>query len=374
MKLSYWENESFIKNIDLLIIGSGIVGLNAAIAYKKKFPKHKVVILEKGVFPSGASTKNAGFACFGSLTELMGDLEIMSKDQVYEIVEKRWKGLHALMHLTGKDSIDFFQYGSYELFLDNENDIYDNALNSIEEINKDLEAIFPKPVFSLADPETGKMGFQGVKHLIKNNFEGQINTGKMMSKLLDISKHLGIDILNGVDVLSIEDIETPTLITNIGKINSTKCIIATNGFTKQLFPEIDVNPARAQVLITKPIEGLKVKGTFHYNQGYYYFRNIDNRILFGGGRNLDFKGETTTAMEVTENIQNELDTKLRNVILPNQSFEIDYRWAGVMGIGNTKKTIVEKLSDNTVAAVRLGGMGVAIGTLIGQEAVELLNQ
>jgi glycine/D-amino acid oxidase-like deaminating enzyme len=50
-----------------------------------------------------------------------------------------------------------------------------------------------------------------------------------------------------------------------------------------------LKPARAQVLITKPIDSLKIKGTFHMDRGYYYFRNIDNRVLIGGGRNLDLK-------------------------------------------------------------------------------------
>jgi hypothetical protein len=34
----------------------------------------------------------------------------------------------------------------------------------------------------------------------------------------------------------------------------------------------------------------------------------DNRILFGGGRNLDFANETTTAMEQRLKIQSELET------------------------------------------------------------------
>ena len=30
---SFWEIQSYLKNIDVVIIGSGIVGLNAAISY-----------------------------------------------------------------------------------------------------------------------------------------------------------------------------------------------------------------------------------------------------------------------------------------------------------------------------------------------------
>ena len=74
--------------------------------------------------------------------------------------------------------------------------------------------------------------------------------------------------------------------------------VATNGFAKELLQIKGVKPARAQVLITKPIKNLKLKGAYHYKQGYYYFRNINDRILFGGGRDLDPKTETTTKIEL----------------------------------------------------------------------------
>jgi len=133
-----------------------------------------------------------------------------------------------------------------------------------------------------------------------------------------------------------------------------------------------VQPARAQVLITKPIANLALKGTFHLDKGYYYFRNINDRILFGGGRNLDFEGETTTSHETTNLIQNSLEEILKTVILPHNNFEIEHRWSGTMGIGNQKNPIVKQLSNHVFCGVRMGGMGVAIGSLIGQELADLV--
>ena len=107
------------------------------------------------------------------------------------------------------------------------------------------------------------------------------------------------------------------------------------------------------------------------DEGYYYFRNIDNRILFGGGRNLDFKAEETTDLNQTDLIQNKLESLLKSTILPATNFEIDYRWSGIMGVGNQKKAIVKQVSNHVFCGVRLGGMGVAIGSLIGKELAEL---
>ena len=176
-----------------------------------------------------------------------------------------------------------------------------------------------------------------------------------MDKINDTKTHVEISLKNNLS------------------ISSKKVIIATNGFAKQLLPDLDVKPARAQVLITSSIKGLKLKGAFHYQQGYYYFRNIDNRILFGGGRNLDFKGEETTDMRLTEIIQNKLEQILKQNILPKQSYKIEQRWSGIMGVGSEKKPIIKHITKNVVCAVRMGGMGVAIGSLVGQMAVDELE-
>jgi gamma-glutamylputrescine oxidase len=149
-------------------------------------------------------------------------------------------------------------------------------------------------------------------------------------------------------------------------------LIATNGFATQFLQE-DIQPARAQVLITKPIKNLHIKGTFHLDRGYYYFRNIDERILFGGGRNLDFETEKTTEFRQTEIIQDKLEALLKTTILPNTHFEIEHRWSGIMGVGTQKKAIVKKISSHIACGVRLGGMGVAIGSTIGKELAELMS-
>jgi len=43
-----------------------------------------------------------------------------------------------------------------------------------------------------------------------------------------------------------------------------------------------------------------------------------------------------------------------------------------MGVGEQKKTIVKQISNNVYCGVRLGGMGVAIGSLIGEELANLV--
>ena len=369
MNYSYWELKEWFSNIDFTIVGSGIVGLNCALELKKKHPKAKILIIEKGVLPQGASTKNAGFACFGSLSEIIDDLNSHTTQEVYDLIDKRWRGVQLLRNNLGDKNIDFQQNKGFEL-CESEH-FFEECIAEQNSINNLLKPIFKEAVFSTSE---NTFNFQKVhSKYIVNNFEGQIDTGKMAYELLHKVQKLGVKILNNISVESFVGLETSVEVkTDRINFKTNKLFIATNGFANQLLAE-NVQPARAQVLITKPIENLQIKGTFHLDKGYYYFRNIDNRILFGGGRNLDFKTEETAEFGQTAIIQNELDKILKETILPNTPFEIAHRWSGIMGVGSQKKAIVKQHSDNVFCGVRLGGMGVAIGSLVGKELAELIE-
>lgn len=370
MNFSYWENKEFLNDIQLLLVGSGITGLSTAIHYKRQNPTHKVVILERGMLPWGASTKNAGFACFGSLGEIISDLEHSSLDEVIELVKFRNDGLKTLKSLVGEDSFDLQMNGSYELFQASQKDEFENCLDRMTEFNDLLRGEFRGDVYQVQE---NLFGFQKVMGIIKNNYEGQINTGLLMKRYLSLAAQEDIQIYNGAEVDSFYDHGNMVEVKIKGGplLKANHLAICSNGFAKDLIDD-DVKPARAQVLITKPIKNLPFEGTFHYDQGYYYFRNIHDRVLFGGGRNLDLEGETTSEMECSDLIMNQLKRLLDEVILPNTPYEVDYNWAGIMGVGEQKKPIIKKLSENVVCAVRLGGMGVAVGTSVGKECAKLI--
>src|SRR3954470_11933606 len=117
MNLSYWELKNWFTNIDFTIVGSGIVGLHAALRLRERFPYSKGLVLESGILPQGASTKNAGFACFGSISEIIDDLKSHSEEEVISLIQKRWEGLKMLRKKLGDSAIDFKPFGGYELFL-----------------------------------------------------------------------------------------------------------------------------------------------------------------------------------------------------------------------------------------------------------------
>jgi glycine/D-amino acid oxidase-like deaminating enzyme len=371
MKLSFWEQQQWFANIDYTIVGSGIVGLFCALNLRELHPKAKILVLERDSLPNGASTKNAGFACFGSISEILEDLKFHSEQEVIDLVANRWKGFQLLVKTLGHEALDMKNFGGYEVFLENQESFMESCLAKIPFINEIIRPIFKSDVF---EKVIDRFDFnKTAQKLIFNPFESQIDTGSMMYHLLKKCHEQNILIVNGVGVEGYHENQNIVSVqANDFSFETKKLIYTTNGFASQLVNQ-EVKPARAQVLITEPIENLGIKGTFHLDKGYYYFRNIGNRILLGGGRNLDITGETTTRMETTDLIQNQLDYLLKNVILPQQEVQVAMRWSGIMGVGNSKTPIVKSISNHVYCGVRMGGMGVAIGSLVGKNLASIVE-
>lgn len=372
-QLSFWERKIYFEEIDYLVIGAGIVGLSTAIELRNRFSDAKIVVLERGYLPTGASSKNAGFACFGSVTEILDDLANYDESTVWSTVGKRWKGLENLRNLVGDSNMDLEMNGSWDLILPSDKKNSEEINAKLPYLNKKIEEITGEcSVYSEDKDCASRFGFNGVQTSYYNRLEAQINTGKMIDYLHNLAVSKNIKCIYGVAVEAIQSgLYHVSMQTSVGFMKAKNVAVCTNGFAKNLMPHLNVKPARAQVIVTTPIHDLKLKGTFHYQQGYYYFRNIDGRILLGGGRNLDFEGETTTEMVTSEKIIDSLKELMDQVILPGSDYSIEYEWSGIMGIGDTKAPIVEKLDERIAVGVRMGGMGVAIGSLIGKELSQL---
>ena len=365
--LSYWEKSSFIHH-GLIVVGGGIVGLSTALHYQLAHPKKKVVVIERGLFPSGASTKNAGFVCFGSISELAENARTDSQDELLSLVEKRYRGGLDLRQLLGDTAIDYRPVGGYEL--DFKGDLHER----MAWFNNWLKPLFKKPVFSNATDNIPAFSFEQtiVKGLVKNQFEGSIDTGKMMDAFARKAREAGVQFYTQTDVLHyVEQANGVEVAVSTAEgtlqLMADQLALCTNAFTKALLPEADLVPGRGMVIVTKPLKWAPPRGTFHYHSGYNYFRNAGNRILLGGARHLDLKGEATTQEGINSRLESQLKEDLKSFIAPERPLEVDYAWSGIMAFGEGKSPLLLHPSPRVHAAVRLGGMGVALGTGLGKE-------
>ena len=385
MAISAWEQSTYFAPKDVVIIGCGFVGLWTALELINKYPKMQITILERGVIPSGASTRNAGFSCFGSVSELMYDIALMGEANMLETVKMRYDGLQKIQRTFDKKVIDYDQFGGYELF--EKNGPYDiqQLDKDIAYLNKILAPVLktPKkngkyvPIYSNESKKIKQLGFQAIEALAFSPLEGQLNSAKLVLALQQAVQSKGVHILFNTEVKKFKSHKKGvTIHTNLeAPLETKQLLICTNGFAKQLMPDLDVVPARGQVFITEPIPILKFKGTYHFDEGFYYFRNVGNRLLLGGARNKDFKNEKTYSLDTSPIIQKTLEEFMMKRILPKGSKKpkIELRWSGTMGMGKIKKPIIEEVQPNIFCAVRMSGMGVAIAPIVAERVVKLMK-
>jgi glycine/D-amino acid oxidase-like deaminating enzyme len=377
MMMSIWEKETFYAPQDVVIIGSGFVGLWSAFQLKKKQPDLKVTVVDRGIIPTGASTRNAGFACFGSLSEVVHDAQMMGTDKMLELVEMRYKGLERIQKHFDDEAIDFDMCGGFELYDLSDKVRSEKLQENIEYINSLFKPVTgKKKTYKLVDDAITSFGFGNTRHLVKNSLEGYLHPGKLVKALLSKVQGMGVQVFTQVAVEAIQAgkdrIELPTS-ANFN-LQAKQVLVCTNAFAKELLPGEDIVPARGQVLLTSPIENLSWKGTFHSDEGFYYFRNLGNKVLLGGARNKAFEEERTTDMNTSEFIQEQLEQYLDEVVLPHQKgqYIIEDRWSGIMAMGSEKMPIVKEVQPNIFCCIRMSGMGVALAPIVSQQITEMM--
>ena len=375
MRLSFWERDVLLE-ADFIVVGAGLIGLQTALELRAGAPGAHIIVFERSVLPDGASSRNAGFACFGSLTEFLHDLDAMGADAALALVERRWQGLARLRARVGDQALGYEPSGGYDLL----DEAHLPALERLDEANRTIQAVFGDPVFRL-DPAALRQARFGptARALVANRREGQLHAGRMMLALARLAAEAGILVHGGVRVDALEETDRAVrLHASSGADRRALCFraarvaVCTNGALGELVPDCRVRPVRGQVLLTEPVADLPWRGSYHMDEGYYYFRNVGNRVLLGGGRNLDFAAEATGETALNPRIQHALERLLHETLLPGRMLRIEDRWAGIMGFAEDKQPVVRARSPRVAIGFGCNGMGVALGADIAARTAALL--
>lgn len=360
-EFSFWEREEWLKSPDLLVVGAGIVGASTALFYKQKNPEKDVVVADRGFAPYGASTRNAGFACIGSISEHLADIKKAGVEIVLNRIERRWNGLQLLRETIGDENMDYMHTGGFEVFTDQKK--FEESRSQIGRMNEILEdRLGVKEIYTATD-------YQGYP-AIKNRAEGAINSGMMMRYLHEKLSREGVRVWWNCPVTSVTS--NQAILNNSIEITPEKTVLAVNGFVQKL-AEVPVKPARGFVFITQPIPDFKWRAIFHFNEGYVYFRNVGDRLLLGGGRDQSIDEETTDEFGINKKIRNYLLDFAKDVIKVPSDIEIDMEWSGIMGMTENKEPIIKEVEPHVWAAAGLSGMGIAIGMQVAKETVSALS-
>ena len=365
MRLSYWERSEIERKRDVIVIGAGLVGMSAAIELKRMRPKASITVLDKQVIGRAASTRNAGFACFGSVSEILADLEIYGVQATIDLVNKRRSGIESLQNRFSKESLGYASCGGYEIFNDEAGyAMYESQVHRVNQlIGSDVFELrkTPSPITSYID-------------CIFNKYEGQLDTGRLYDALMREGRSSDIEVITGLAVVDI-DIDSGRMSCAIDELKidmkADRIIVATNALSSMLLPQLDVKAVRNQVIITQEISNHGLRGCYHQDKGYIYYRDIGDRVLIGGARHL-YEEEATGTFGDNQDNQTYLLNHLRKYVLPHiDDIRIDQSWSGILSGGANRLPILKRLNDKVTVAARLSGMGVAIGMDVGIEAATL---
>ena len=364
MNSSFWENTHTQGSRDVMIVGGGFSGLWIAAFLKEKYHHFRITVLEANAFGATASTKNAGFACFGSPSEILSDFEQIGFDKTVELLRWRFNGIDRIAKSFTAKNIHYHRHGGWELFHKEQTALWEKVVANTSLLDEIAKAATGKNLFELQKPLPSYAN--KFLHGAYSKYEAQLNPFLLQQQLLKKCRRLGIEVLQGVVVDSFnEKSDSVSLETSVGSFTAKNIVFTTNSHTDSFYPGENVNPARAQVLITEPIENLSWRGIFHMDEGYYYFRNVGNRLLLGGARHRNVAGETTHELGTSDIIQNDLEQQLKNHILPGQDYRIEKRWSGIMAMGKEKTPIQKQITDRIYLSTRLSGMGVALAPELG---------
>lgn len=382
---SHWEQTTFLRSPDVAIIGAGLTGLQAALELKRLQPELDVLVIERAAIPRGASTRNAGFACFGGPTELLADLDAYGEASMVDTVRKRFAGIKALEKNFAHRGIDWVKNGGYEVVDDA--DTAKTVRHRLSRLNGLLEE-----VTGMAETWTEVVGYDfsesqswpsatPPKLLLRNPLEAQLHPGKLVALLLADCHAAGIRFLFGSEVEEIKGGAAGAVEVKgagWGTITAGLALVTVNAFAQKLlpedFPEI-IRPVRNQILLSNPLPDFALKGCYHYHEGYVYFRNVgDDRVLIGGARHLAGASSETDVFGPNGIPEAYLLEKL-NEWFPERTWtEADFptRWSGIIAQGDGKTPVLRYAAENILVAGRLAGMGVALSADLGRRAAEKL--
>lgn len=370
---SFWEENRTLGSYDILIVGAGMVGLWTAWHLQQLAKGLKIGVVDQ--LPSGqagASTRNAGFACFGSPTELLDDLHHEHRSDIVERLSWRYQGLQSWRETFGEDALGWVPGRGFEVFSCDQSEAWQKVQSHLDSLNQlAAESGIPGEVYQKSVPPIPSLlGCISIEH------EAGLHAGKAHQTIRTAVVDEGAHFLQGIEILPKTSWTKEALGWSIptaqGVLKAHRIILATNAWSAHILDRKDILPGRGQVLLTDPIDQLPYVGTYHADEGYLYFRNVGNRLLLGGGRNAFRPLEETLSGETTANVQAYLENYLHEVLLPGFAVNVSDRWAGTMAFSNTgsKMPLLESKDGITLIA-RMGGMGVALSPEAGRKAAQL---
>jgi glycine/D-amino acid oxidase-like deaminating enzyme len=278
------------ERADILVIGGGITGVSLLYWLRGRAD---AVLVERDRVAAGASGRNAGFLLAGVASCYAAAVRTFGRERARSIWGFTVETHELLSGALEGDDVGHRRAGS---------DILPASAEEAEDLAASAELLREDRFEATWDGER-----------LFNPRDGELDPLRAVSALA--SKAPAGSIREGVEVTGLETGSGGVRVQAGGReCLAGAVVLATNGYTNLLLPEIRIAPVRAQMLATGPEPRRLVARPAYSDRGYRYWRQLaDGRLLAGGFRNHAQDEEIGHQSAPTAKIQALLDEQVRRL-------------------------------------------------------------
>jgi gamma-glutamylputrescine oxidase len=334
---------------DILVIGGGIAGTSLMHHLARR--RFTAVLVESRHLAFGASGRNAGFLLAGVADCYAEAVRIFGRSKTREVWQITDENHDRMIEAVAGTDVGHRRLGSATF------------------ASGDEERARLEESAQLLKDDGFSAHWDGSRLL--NPRDGEVNPASVVGALAGRLREGAIR--EGVEVTSIMPAgEEVTVRAGESECRAGVVILATNGYTSLLLPQVKIQPTRAQMVASAPLSRSVCDVPTYSHFGYRYWRQLaSGEVLIGGWRDTSLETERTSDDQTTREIQEHLDRKLSEM---DPEAEVTHRWAGIMGFTETGLPLVGPVDgmQNVYTCAGFNGHGMGFAFMSAMKLVQML--